>query len=59
MANAALNVRLVDQNAPKKAGGRKVLIEQLNSDLGTYFFSRLPAPVSLKPLANGLLSIFS
>lgn len=24
-----------------------------------YFFSRLPFPVSLKPLAKGLLSIFS
>ena len=25
----------------------------------TYFFSQLPAPVSRKPLANGLLSILS
>jgi len=25
----------------------------------TYFFSRLPAPVSRNPLANGLLSIFN
>lgn len=25
----------------------------------TYFFSRLPAPVSRNPFANGLLSIFS
>lgn len=43
--------------------------EQINASFGstyiatfrvsTYFFSRLPAPVSLKPFANGLLSIFS
>lgn len=25
----------------------------------TYFFSRLPAPVSRNPFANGLLSIFN
>lgn len=27
--------------------------------MDTHFFSRLPAPVSLKPFANGLLSIFN
>lgn len=31
----------------------------MTSFLNTYFFSRLPAPVSRNPLAKGLLSIFS
>jgi hypothetical protein len=31
----------------------------LSSLLNTYFFSRLPAPVSRNPLAKGLLSIFN
>lgn len=30
-----------------------------NKGFSTYFFSLLPAPVSRKPFANGLLSIFN
>lgn len=32
---------------------------KINNFNKTYFFSLFPAPVSLNPLANGLLSIFN
>ena len=37
----------------------KIFSLSMTSFLNTYFFSRLPAPVSRNPLAKGLLSIFS